>query len=145
MQTAIRLSIALVCAVITTSLLASISSSQFVVAGLQEVDVVVTLSDRLSLTLSDLGILKALCPIVAICFLIGFMVAGLGNKYIPGKRTAWYIAAGFCAFITTLLIISAIFQLAPVAGARSTLGMFCMGLAGALGGWVFAHLSHVKG
>lgn len=145
MKTVIRLFIALIGAVIATSLLASMSSSQFVVAGLQEVGTVIPIRDRLSMTLSDFAILKALCPIVAVCFLLGFIVAGLANRYIGGNRTTWYIAAGFCAFIATLLILSAVFQLAPVAGARSNLGMFFMGLAGAVGGWAFANLSRIKG
>lgn len=141
---ALRLAAALIAAVLVTSVIASIISSQFVVAGLQEVGATVSINDRLSLTMRDLGIIKALAILVAVCFIIGFTIAGFASRQLGGNRTVWYLAAGFFAFITTLLIMAAVLQLMPIAGARTDIGLICMGIAGAIGGWTFARLSEQK-
>jgi len=141
MQTVARLLIALVSAVLVTALLTSIISSQFVLTELQKVGVIITLGDRLSMTLSDLGILKILGAVVAVCFLIGFIIAYLGEKYIGGSRTVWYMVAGFFALNSTLLIMSMALELIPVAGARTHFGLFFIGLAASIGGYVLASLS----
>ena len=125
-------------AVVVAGVVASVFSTQFVIAGLQSIDVDIPLATRLSMTVDDFGILSAMLPAVAACFLPGFLVAGLLWPRAPGGRTGWFVLAGGVALVTELLIMQASFDLMPIAGARSTSGLLMQGVAGALGGLVFA-------
>lgn len=142
MLTFLKYAAAFVVAVFSTSVLASVFSSQSVIASLQAINVEVPLTSRLSMTLVDLKILQTLALVSAACLLVGFVVAALCNKYISSNRTAWYVLAGTCALITTLLLMSYFLQLAPIAGARTIVGLAFQGLAGAVGGYLFAKLTH---
>ena len=124
-----------------TTLLCSLISSYFVLAGLAAVGVDISLDDRLAMTLHDLGIFTTLLLVVSASFLIGFMVATLASRWLGGKRLIWLLAAGFSAVICALLLLEVAFQLMPIAGARSTAGLISMGLAGLLGAYVFAHFT----
>jgi hypothetical protein len=130
-----------VMAVIATSLLGSIFSTQFVLAGLQGLGVEIPISDRFSMTLADFGILPAMGILYSICLLAGFLVAGLCAMKIGGSRTTWFVAAGASAVICELLILSALMDLMILAGARTTMGLVAQGVAGGVGGWVFAVLT----
>ncbi len=125
-------------AVCLTAILASLFSSQVVIANLIEVGAQVDLGNRISMTLGDLGILETLVPVLIICFTIGFTVAYYCQKHLGGKRIFWFIIAGGSAFLSTLLIMRWQLQLSPVAGARTLAGLSLQTLAGALGGAVFA-------
>ena len=133
----IRYALAFITAVLSTSVLASFFSTQSVIASLQAVGADVSFGTRLTMTLNDLKILQALAPITSVCLLIGFSVATACNKYLINHRIAWFIVAGACAFISTLLLLNWFFQLMPIAGARSLLGLTFQGLAGAIGGYLF--------
>lgn len=125
-------------AVVVAGVVASVFSTQFVIAGLQGIDVEVPFLTRLSMTVDDFGILSAMIPALAACFLPGFLVAGLLWPRVPGGRTFWFVLAGGTALVTELLIMQANFDLMPIAGARSTFGLLMQGVAGAFGGWLFA-------
>ena len=99
------------------------------------------MSTRLSMTLSDLWILPALGPITAICFLVGFIVAALCHRYIGGNRMAWHITAGAVALIATLLIMKTVLLITAIAGTRTLVGLLSFGLAGAVGGWLYAKIT----
>jgi len=133
---------AFIAAVLTTGILASAFSTQFVVAALQDVGAVIPMSTRLTMTAKDLAILQTLGLVTAACFLIGFLVAQLGVNFVGGSRTAWFVVAGASALVCTLLLMSWQLQLMPIAGARTQLGLAFQGLAGAIGGLVFATLSN---
>jgi hypothetical protein len=134
----------LIAATLVTSILGSIFSTQSVIASLAAINVDVPLATRLSMTVSDLNILIALGPITAICFIVGFIIAGLAHGYFGGNRTAWYVIAGASALITTLLIIKSILLITAIAGTRTPLGLMSFALAGAVGGWVYAKLTTPK-
>lgn len=144
MQALLKLTAAFFAAVLTTSILASVFSSQFVIAALQEVNAVIPLSTRLSMTLQDLAIIQTLGLVTTACFLVGFIVAALCIKCIGGSRVAWFTLAGASALTCTLLLMSWQLQLTPIAGARTFPGLAFQTLAGALGGFVFAKLSRPK-
>jgi hypothetical protein len=134
----------LIAATVATSILGSIFSTQSVIASLAAINVDVPLATRLSMTVNDFNILIALGPITAICFIVGFIIAGLAHGYIGGNRTAWYVVAGSTALITTLLIIKSILLITAIAGTRTHLGLMSFALAGAVGGWVYAKLTTPK-
>ncbi len=128
-------------AVLATSILGSIFSTQFVFAGLQVLGVDIPMADRLSMTMADFGILPLMGILFAICLLVGFLIAGLCAAKIGGSRRAWFVAAGASAVVCELLIMSAQMDLMILAGARTTMGLMAQGLAGGTGGWVFAILT----
>lgn len=128
-------------AVLATSVLASVSSTQFVLAGLSGIGVDVAVSERLAMTIADFGILPTLTLAVTACFLIGFPVAALAASQTGAGRRTWFLVAGALALIAELLIMRATLGLMPVAGARTLAGLASQGLAGALGGWLFAALT----
>ncbi len=140
MPTFLRYLFAFLAAVFLTSLLGSVVSSQFVMAGLTDLGVQIPLNDRLRMTVQDFGILPALSIAVAAAFLPALALAGLASRRFGGRR-AWFAAAGGAALIAELTIMQAVLGLMPVAGARTPAGMAAFGLAGALGGLAFALLT----
>ena len=137
----IHLALAFVAAVVLTAVLSSIFSTQFVIAGLQDLGVDIPLSVRFKMTLGDLSILETLLMVISACFLIAFLIAGLCSSKLKGNRTAWYMAAGASAFFATFLVLEAVLQLMPIAGARTGFGLFTQAIAGLIGGYVFARLT----
>lgn len=135
---------ALITAALTTAIIGSICSTQAVIAGLQSVNVDIPLSTRLSMTLNDLGILAGLIPITAVSFIVGFSVAAGCKRLFGGRRIIWMILAGACALMATLMLLKAVFLITPIAGTRSTIGFLSFGLAGAIGGWVYAKISNAS-
>ncbi len=133
--------IAFIAATVTTGVLGSVFSTQFVIAALGSIDVAVPMDVRLATTIRDFGILPTLVPAVVSCFLIGFLVAGLCASKLGGSRTAWLSLAGATALVSELLIMQAVLGLMPVAGARTTTGLASFAVAGATGGWLFARLT----
>jgi hypothetical protein len=138
MPNVLRNIVGLVTATLTTSVVGSVFSTQSVISSLQSLDVDVPIATRLSMTVGDFALLPSLAPLVAICFVIGFIVAAICVRRIGGNRTAWHIVAGAVALIATLLIMKAVLLITPIAGTRSLLGLTSFGLAGAIGGWVYA-------
>jgi len=128
-------------AVLATSILGSIFSTQFVLAGLQGIGIDIPMADRLSMTMADFGILPLMGALFAICLLVGFPIAGLCAAKIGGSRDAWFVAAGSSAVVCELLILSSQMDLMILAGARTTMGLMAQGFAGGMGGWVFATMT----
>jgi hypothetical protein len=143
MSTFSRYLIAFLTAVLCTSLLGSVVSSQFVMAGLTELGIEIPFRDRLRMTVQDFGILPALSASVAAAFLPAFIVAGLLGRRFDGRR-AWFTLAGAAALTAELAIMQAVLGLMPVAGARSAAGLVTLGIAGALGGLTFALLTETR-
>ena len=141
MKTALRYLAAFLVAALLASLLGSFFSSQFVLNELQSVGVDISLSTRLSMTLSDLAILQTLGIAFGAALLVAFLVAAACVKFIGGNRLFWYTFAGACAVVTLLLLMSWQLQLMPIAGARSNLGILFQAIAGGTGGWLFARLT----
>ena len=127
-----------------TSVAASVSSTQFVIAALGGIDVGVPLPTRIAMTVTDLGILKTLLPAVIACFLPAFWLAAIAASAVGANRTAWFVLAGGIALLAELLIIQAVLGLMPVAGARTSPGLFMQGVAGAIGGYVFARMTAAR-
>ena len=133
--------IALLIASSTTALIGSVFSSQFVISDLISIGAEIPFSDRLSMTVDDFGILPSLIPLTLICFVIAFSIGSLCIKYIGGQRIVWYIVAGATGLMATLLVMKVVLIVTGIAGTRSTFGFLSFGLAGAIGGWVFAKLT----
>jgi hypothetical protein len=145
MRTIVRYVLAFLAALLVTSILASIFSTQFVISGLQSVGVDIPFGVRASMTVADMAILRVLLITVTACSLVGFLVAGLCASKLPGSRTIWFVIGGGIALITELLLLSSAFGGMPIAGARTTSGLIFQGIAGAAGGWCFAWITARRG
>ena len=136
-----KIILAFICAVLSTALIASIFSTQSVVASLEEIGINRDMLTRLKMTVTDLASIKLLGLIVAACFLIGFLVAKFAQGWLGGSRLYWFIAAGATAWLCALLLMSYQLQLMPLAGARTNVGLLVQAMAGAVGGFLFAKMT----
>ncbi|TMO05046.1 hypothetical protein CWB60_13860 [Pseudoalteromonas sp. S327] len=124
-----------------TFTLASLFHSQYVVNQLVDVGVVVSLSDRINLTLDDwLGLLPTYGAIIAIALAIAFFAVVLLVKKFKKYSMALFVASGITAFAAVLVAIESIMNIHIIAGARGW-GFYLQLLAGALGGLLFALLT----
>lgn len=136
-----RLSGRFLLAVLVTTLIGTLIQTQINLAALGSIGVAVDAPTRLATTGADLlGFTPMFGPIVAVGFLIAFLIAALMGRWWPQGKALLYPLAGFAAIITAMLLMAAIFKLTPVAAARSTFGLIALSLSGALGGWTFAAL-----
>ena len=123
-----------------TFTLASLFHSQYVVNQLVNVGVVVSLSDRINLSLDDwLGLLPTYGAIIAIALAIAFLVTAKLTKKVKQYSVALFIAAGVAALAVVLIAIESIMNIHIIAGARGW-GFYMQLLAGAVGGYTFSHL-----
>ncbi|BED89290.1 hypothetical protein PspMM1_17580 [Pseudoalteromonas sp. MM1] len=126
-----------------TFTLASLFHSQYVVNQLVNVGVVVSISDRINLTLDDwLGLLPTYGAIIAIALAIAFLVTAKLTQKVKQYSMVLFIAAGITAFAVVLLAIESVMNIHIIAGARGW-GFYMQLLAGATGGLLFAVLTNV--
>lgn len=124
-----------------TFTLASLFHSQYVVNQLVDVGVMVSLSDRINLTLDDwLGLLPTYGAIIAIALAIAFFAVVLLAKKFKKYSMVLFVASGITAFAVVLVAIESIMNIHIIAGARGW-GFYLQLLAGALGGLLFALLT----
>lgn len=129
-------------AVIGTYTLAVAAASQYVANRLVEMNVEVSLIQRLEWWLHDLlGMGKSLLPLVAVGLLIGIAVADWLAKKWPRGRTGLLVLAGFVALITIHIALKLSLGLHPVPSTRFIAGLLIQGLAGAFGGWLYWRLN----
>jgi len=128
-------------AVLATTVLGAVAATQFVLAELSTMQVAVPFGVRLETTMHDImGMSPTFAPIVAGALLIAFLVAALLARFIPLEKRRWYLVGGFVAIIAALLLVKALLGGTPIAGAKDTLGLLAQGVAGMVGGWIFAQL-----
>jgi hypothetical protein len=137
----IRLAIYLA-AVAVTYILASIAATQFVVSSLKSMGIVVSVAERVSMTVSDLaGMAGLFLPMIAFGLLIAFMVTALICKYWSRRRVILYIISGAVALVSIHLALNLAFGITPIAVARTIIGLSTQALAGAAGGLFYVWLS----
>lgn len=128
-----------VVAVLTSYVLASLFSTQSVIASLAGMGVTVGWDERLHMGLHDVaGMTGIFLPAIAAAFAIALPVAGLLSRKKPRRRTGIFMLAGALGLVSIHLALSAAFGIIPIAGARSIPGLAAQALAGAIGGYCFA-------
>jgi hypothetical protein len=131
-----------VLAVIVATVLGSIAHTQFVLAGLTELGIEIPVSDRLSTTMHDIaGMGPMFGLIVAIGFLVAMAAAALVYRYARTQRYLVYGVAGAVALAVALTAMGTVYEITPIAGARTALGFIAQMIAGALGGLAFARVT----
>lgn len=134
--------IALLAAVLTTTLLGSVIQTQFNLAALQSLGTPIPLGVRAATTWQDLaGFAPSLAGITAGGFMIAFIVSGLLAHWLRDLRLPLHVLAGATALITAFVIMNQLFGITAVAATRSLAGLLALGVCGAVGGWVFGRIS----
>ena len=85
---AVRYTIAFLVAVVAAIALASIISTQFVIAGLPgNRQFEIPFGTRVSMTVTDLALLRIYVIMGGTAMLVAFLVAGTCARWLPGQRT----------------------------------------------------------
>ncbi|MBL4853842.1 MAG: hypothetical protein JKY25_06335 [Robiginitomaculum sp.] len=139
----IKTGLVFILSVVIATLVATLFSTQFVIAGLTGAGAEISLGVRLDMTLYDLSYLGPLYGIfIFIGLTIAFPVAALVHRFAKTKRAVIYVVAGMACFVVMLYLMQAVFFGVPIiAGARSAMGLGFQALAGGLAGYVFARLT----
>ncbi len=125
-------------AVVATTVLGSFIQTQANLAAIARIYQPVSFGDRIGTTVFDLASFGPTWGlIVALGFLVAFLVAGGLARRWPRHRVWLFPLAGFTAVVTALLIIDAMLPITLIAAARSVMGQLLLSLAGAVGGWVY--------
>lgn len=138
MAAATRFTLGLLAAAIITYILGTAVNSQFV---MNAHGVPVTWGDRLNMTLFDISNMLPYLVIIAVSFLIGFLIARGIKRFLPNMADIAYPIAGAAALGTALGLMYVMFQTVPISGARSLPGFLSQMAAGAIGGWIFAKIT----
>lgn len=128
-----------------TSLAAAVGSilqTQFNLAAISAIGAPVPFAVRLQTTLQDLaGFAPTYAAVVAVGFLVAFLVTGPLVRRWPQRRSSLYTLAGAAAIITAILLMNAALPITGIGATRSPAGLIALGAAGALGGRLFAALA----
>jgi hypothetical protein len=129
-------------AVMAAYLLAATAATQHVIARLAEMGVYLDWGERVAMTLRDFaGMSGMFLPLIAFGLLVAFLVTALLCIWLHRWRTPLYVLAGFTALVTLHVAMNLAVGLTPVAIARTSGGLLLQGLAGAVGGFVYAWLN----
>jgi hypothetical protein len=143
-----RTILAFLVAVLVTFTLASVASTQLVLNELASLGAPVTLGLRASQSLADWiglagsGAVPGLFPgIVAIGFLIAFVVASLVTRLAPALRGLIFTVAGGAAMAVIFLALESSLGTRGLFGARGGMGLAFQVMAGLAGGVAFAAMT----
>jgi hypothetical protein len=133
-----RILVAYLVAVLVAYLLGAMAATQSVLASIEGMGVVVTLAERVSTTGKDLiGMFPSYGLIIALALAIALPVATTISRYLPRWRAFGLVSAGVVAIVVPHLLMRELFEITPVAAARTTVGLLVQGLAGGVGGYAF--------
>lgn len=127
-------------------ILGSFASTHFVLAGLTNIGVEISASDRLAMTLQDIvGIAPAYGAIFGLGLLIAFIAARYVTRLAPSQRKLVFLVAGGTAMAVTLFAFQLAFDgIMPISGARTAPGFIAQVAVGVICGYLFAHLTTPK-
>lgn len=133
-------------ATVLTTALASIFSTQMILAKLINIGADVNLSQRLSMTVYDMMHFGSLYGLfIFIAFIIAFLTSHFITQSFNTPRRLTYILAGGVAIAVMLWLMKQVFFGVPiVGGARDTTGLILQILAGMMGGAFYETFSRPK-
>lgn len=142
----IKTSRAFIAAVGVAYLLTSVLGTQFVLADIQSYGLAVSLSDRLAASLHDIyGLVPVLLILVSAAYLVAFVIAALGKRFVGGRHQYWLLAAGFASLPVAMMLMKSTMGITPFAVAGTGSGLLLIALCGLAGAWVFARLTQTGG
>ncbi|MEO0440246.1 MAG: hypothetical protein AAF067_05155 [Pseudomonadota bacterium] len=133
-----RFTLGLLAGAIVTYVLGTALNSQFV---MNAHGVPVSWGDRLNMTLFDISNMLAYLAVIAVSFLIAFLIAKVIKRFLPNMADVAYPIAGAAAMGAALGLMYIVFQTVPISGARSLAGFVAQMAAGGVGGWVFGKVA----
>ncbi len=125
-------------AALGTYVIGVIVNSQFV---MNAHGVPISFADRLNMTAFDVSNMWLYFAVICVALLLGFLIAALLKRFLPGLSRIAYPVAGAAAMGTVLGLMYMQFQTIPISGARSILGVATQMVAGGIGGLIFAKLT----
>ncbi|MCC5812437.1 MAG: hypothetical protein JJU06_18905 [Ectothiorhodospiraceae bacterium] len=140
----IRVTPAFVVAVAVTAVLSSIAQTQYNMLALTAMGVLVPPGTWLQVVLRDLvGFAPIYAIVVAVAFLLAFIVAAQLARWLPRQRMVLFMLAGAAGILAAVLLINGLAPMTPVAITRYLTGTAILCGAGAVGGWVYMLLAGV--
>jgi hypothetical protein len=141
----IKLILSYLVAIVVAYLLTSVMGTQFVLSDIKTYGLAVSLSDRIMATLHDIyGLVPVLLILVSATYLVAFVIAALGHRFVGGSRLNWFLAAGFTSLPATMKLIKMAMGATLFAPAGTGFGQFLIALCGLAGAWVYARLTQTK-
>jgi len=138
----IRTLLAYLLSTIAAYILAVVMATQSVVSQLDHMGLPVGIGQRISMTMSDIvGMAGVFLPLITAGFLVAFLVTALLVRWLGQWKSSLFVLAGALALIAVHLLMKIALGITPVAAARSWGGLLGQGLAGAVGGYLFAALT----
>lgn len=129
--------IALLFGALGTYVLGVIANAQFVIGAH---NVPVSLGDRINMTAFDVSNMWLYYAIIVIALVLGFAIAAVVKRFLPGLARIAYPVAGAAALGMVLGLMYMQFQTIPISGARGGFGIVAQMIAGGIGGWIFARI-----
>jgi hypothetical protein len=137
-MTVLRWLMAFLVAVLVAAAAGSIVQTQFNLASIAALGPSIPVGVRLEVTAFDLlSFAPTYAIVAAFALLIALLIAAWPASVFPGLGLFWYALAGFLAIYTALVCMNAMLPVTVIGAARSSAGMVCLSLAGALGGWLY--------
>lgn len=115
------------------------ASAHFVADALAAVSGPIGLNDRMAMISADLsGFAPTYGALIGGAMLVSLALATLAARFAPGARIILCVLAGAVGVGGVVAGLHAVFGVPVLAGAREPLGLAAQGLAGAIGGLIFA-------
>lgn len=134
----VRTILGFIAGVITAYIVGTAINAQFVIGAH---GVPVGLGERLNMTAFDISNMTLYAIIIAVGFLIAFLIAAILKRFLPSLALVAYPIAGAAAIGVALGLMYMNFQTVPISGARGLFGFIAQMVCGALGGWVFGKVA----
>ena len=132
---------AFLAAVLLTFVLASILSTQVVLAQVQAMGLQVGWDTRLSTTWQDIiGMASSYLVLITVAFALALPVAAWLARRFPGQRALLFVLAGFVALTALHLALHSALGIHVIAVTRTLPGLLGQCLAGAVGGYCYYRL-----
>ncbi len=143
-------------ATLVTYTVASVTHTQQVIGGLQDLGVTVNTGDWLRVALSDWLGLYLYGVVIAIGLSIAFTLMWFINRYLNrnvnhnvnrklGKKAAWlFPLGGALAMWVILFSMKELSSITPIAGARGTVGLLLQCAAGLIGGITYVWMKKTR-
>lgn len=125
-------------AVILAFVLASILSTQMILANVQAMGLEVSPGVRMATTLQDiLGMTSSYLLLITVAFILALPVAGWLAKRLPARSALLFASAGFVAIAALHVALQSALGIQAIAVTRTIPGLLGQCLAGAAGGWCY--------
>lgn len=116
--------------------------SQFNMAEISNMGIIISLSERLQTTILDvIGMAPLFSVIFGVGLLVAFIVASLIARFTPLLRTAVFVVAGFVAVATTLTLMKVTFSITAIAATRNWDGFLSLCVLGGLAAYFFIKIA----